>query len=280
MNGKLAVVTGANGGIGYEVALGLAKAGMKLVCVTRSQERGEAAVTKLKSESGNDQIELMLCDLESQASIRQFSEEFHRRFKKLDVLVNNAGVINATRHSSPEGYEGTFALNHLGYFLLTGLLLDLLKAGAPSRVVNVASEASRMGRVDFDDLMGERKYSSWRAYGQSKLANIMFTYDLAQRLEGSGVTVNAIHPGGVATGFGSSFSGILGAAMKLARPFMRTPRKGAETAVYLATAKDLEGISGKYWSDLKPIRSIRSSYDAGIRQRLWQTSEKLTGFSY
>jgi retinol dehydrogenase 14 len=278
MSGKVVLVTGANSGIGKETALALAKQGATVVCVCRNKERGEAAVADIKRESGNANVELMLADLASQKSTRAFAEEFKRTHPKLHVLVNNAGVINPERTVTEDGFESTFALNHLGYFLLTHLLLDVLKASAPARIVNLSSEAQRGGHIDFDDLQGEKKYGAWKAYMQSKLANVMFTYDLAKKLEGTGVTVNAVHPGPVATGFGSQFKGVVGFVLQtLGRPFMLTAEQGAQTAIYLASAPEVEGVTGKYFAKKKPINSQRESHDEGIRRRLWEVSEKLTG---
>ncbi|HLL55205.1 MAG TPA: SDR family oxidoreductase [Myxococcaceae bacterium] len=282
MKGRVVLVTGANAGLGKETALALAKMGARVICVSRDRARGEAAVAEIKAQSGSADVELMLADLSSQKSIRAFAAEFKRTHDRLHVLVNNAGVINPERKVTEDGYEATFALNHLGYFLLTHELLDVLKASTPARIINLASEAQRGGHIDFDDLHFERrKYSSWGAYMQSKLANVMFTYDLAKRLEGTGVTVNAVHPGGVATNFGQEFKGFTGFFLsKLFRPFARTPAKGAETSVYLASSPEVEGVTGGYFADNKPIRSSRESNDENVRRRLWEVSEKLTGVTW
>jgi NAD(P)-dependent dehydrogenase (short-subunit alcohol dehydrogenase family) len=281
MKGKVVLVTGANAGLGKETALALAKMGAQVVCVCRDRARGEAAVAEIKQGSGSANVELMLADLSSQASIRAFAAEFKRTHPKLHVLVNNAGVINPERKVTVDGYEATFALNHLGYFLLTHELLDVLKASAPARIVNLASEAQRGGHLDFDDLNFEkRKYAPWASYCQSKLANIVFTYDLAKRLEGTGVTVNAVHPGGVATNFGQEFKGVMGLFMtKLWKYFARTPAQGAETGIYLASSPEVEGVTGKYFADKRPIRSKRESFDPTVQRRLWEVSERLTGIS-
>jgi len=281
MQGKVVMVTGANAGLGKQTALELAKMGATLVCVSRDKARGEAAVAEIKRESGNEKVELMLADLSSQKSIRAFAEEFKRKHAKLHVLVNNAGVVNPERTVTPDGIESTFALNHLGYFLLTHQLLDVLKASAPARIINLASEAQRMGHINFEDIGGEKKFSSFRAYSQSKLANIMFSYDLAKRLEGTGVTVNAVHPGAVATNFGKEMKGLLGFVFKkLGRRFMRTAEQGAQTSIYLASSPEVEGVTGKYFADSKPLKSNKESYDENVRRKLWELSEKLTGVSY
>lgn len=278
MSGKVVMVTGANSGIGKETALALAKQGATVICVCRSKERGEAAVAEIKQASGNPNVELGLADLASQKSIRAYAEEFKRTHPKLHVLVNNAGVINPERKVTEDGIEATFALNHLGYFLLTHQLLDVLKASAPARIVNLSSEAQRAGHIDFDDLQGERKYGPWKAYMQSKLANVLFTVDLAKKLEGTGVTVNAVHPGPVATGFGGEFKGFTGFILgTIGRPFMLTPEQGAQTAIYLASSPEVEGVTGKYFAKKKPIRMNKEASDDGIRRRLWELSERMTG---
>jgi NAD(P)-dependent dehydrogenase (short-subunit alcohol dehydrogenase family) len=195
------------------------------------------------------------------------------------VLVNNAGGVFARRTLTADGIEMTFALNHLAYFLLTNLLLGVLKAGAPARIVNVTSEAQRAGSINFDDLQGSKRYGGFRAYSQSKLANLLFTYELARRLNAAAVTVNAVHPGAVRTGFGMNNRGWLRVAMKLVRPFERSPERGAETPIYLASARELEGVTGRYFIDKKEARSSRESYDRAVAERLWQVSEQLTNLA-
>ncbi len=276
MQGKVCLVTGASSGLGFVTARGLARLGATVVMVCRNQQKGEAEQAEIKTASGNDKVDLLLADLSSQQSIRQLADEFKRKYDRLDVLVNCAGGVRGKRELTADGYEQTFALNHLGYFLLTNLLLDTLKASAPSRIVSVASEAQSFGRINFDDLMGAKKYSAWGAYGQSKLANVMFTYELARQLAGSGVTANAVHPGVVRSGFGGDFGGIIGLGMKLIRPFEITPERGAQTIIYLATSPEVEGVSGEYFSNKKPIKSKKQSYDVADQQRLWQVSEQLT----
>ena len=211
---------------------------------------------------------------------KAFADEFKRTHDKLHVLVNNAGVVLQKRSVTVDGIESTFALDHLGYFLLTHLLLDVLKASAPARIVNLSSEAERAGRIDFDDIQFEkRKYSAFGAYCQAKLANVMFTYDLAKRLEGTGVTVNAVHPGPVATNFGSGSTGFFNLAMKIFKKFALTPEQGARTSIYLASSPEVEGITGKYWAKKKPIQSKPESYDENVRRRLWDLSERMTGLA-
>ena len=279
MKGKTCLVTGANSGIGKYTAIGLAELGAKVVMVCRDPERGRAACEEIVSVTGNESIDLLIADLSVSDSIRQLAGTVLSRYDRLDVLVNNAGAYAATRTLTGEGLEQTFALNHLGYFLFTNLLLDLIKSSAPARIVNVASEAHRRSRIDFDDLMGERSYRAFRAYGQSKLANIMFTYDIARRLEGTNVTANCMHPGVVATNFAHRDGGMVGFLIKTFGFLMRRPAKGAETAVYLASSAEVDGVTGRYFIDKKDVRSSAASYDESTARRLWQVSEELTGTS-
>lgn len=273
---KVAVVTGANGGIGKEAAVALAQAGMRVLAVCRDRARGEAAAEEISRRAGSSAVELCIADLSSQRSIRSLAAELHSKCETLQLLVNNAGVVLPDRRLTADGLEYTFALNHLGYFLLTNLLLDLLKAGAPSRIVSVASGIERIGRLAFEDLQAERRYVSWLAYAMSKRANVAFTYALARRLAGTGVTANVVHPGPVATGFGSEYRGLTGLALKLSRPFLRTPEKGAETVLWVALDPALERVSGKYFCDKKEIRSARETYVEAVQERLWEESQRLT----
>ena len=278
MAGKVCLVTGANTGLGKITARELAKMGATVIMVARSEARGKAALADVQQASGSSQVHLMLADLSSQDSTRQLAEQFKAQYNRLDVLVNNAGAIFNNRQLSVDGYEMTFALNHLGYFLLTNLLLDRLKASAPARIVNVASGVHTGGSLNFADLMLEKKYRSFAAYSQSKLANVLFTYELARRLEGSGVTANTLHPGGVGTQFGAG-EGMLGWVFKLLRPFLLTPEQGAETQIYLASSPEVAGVTGKYFDKKKPVQSSNLSYDTAVAQTLWQISEELTGLS-
>ena len=277
MKGKTCLVTGANSGIGKYTSIGLAELGANVVMVCRDSERGRAARDEIILATGNEAIDLLIADLSLSKSIHQLADTVLSRYERLDVLVNNAGAYIGRRTLTPEGLETTFALNHLGYFLLTNLVLDLLKSSAPARIVNVASSAHQRSRIDFDDLMGERSYAAFRAYGQSKLANIMFTYELARKLEGTGVTVNCLHPGVVATNFAQRDGGMVGFLVKTFSFLLRRPAKGAETAVYLASSADVDGVSGRYFIDKKEVRSSAVSYDESAARRLWQVSEELTG---
>lgn len=278
MHGKVCLVTGANAGLGKVTALELAKMGATVIMVARSQARGQAALAEVQQASGSSQVHLMLADLSSLASTRQLAEQFQAQYNRLDVLVNNAGAIFNDRQLSVDGYEMTFALNHLSYFLLTNLLLDLLKASAPARIVNVSSGAHMGGNIDFDDLMLEKKYRSFAAYSQSKLANVLFTYELARRLAGSGVTANALHPGGVGTQFGAG-EGMMGWVFRLLRPFLLTPEQGAETQIYLASSPEVADVTGQYFDKKKAVPSSKVSYDTAVAQKLWQISEELTGLT-
>ncbi|HKA88554.1 MAG TPA: SDR family oxidoreductase [Haliangiales bacterium] len=276
MKGKTVLVTGATQGIGKVTALELARMGASVAVTARDRARGEATAEEIKDKAGAA-VELHLCDFASQADIRRFAAEFLAKHDKLDVLVNNAGAINMERRLTPDGIEMTFAVNHLGYFLLTHLLLPALEAAAPSRIVVVASDAHARGHIDFDDLMGEKSYAGFRAYGQSKLANILFTYELARRLDGKRVTANCLHPGVVATGFGRNDKSWLSYGIKLVAPFFLTPEEGAQTSIYLASSPDVEGTTGKYFAKSKEKKSNRESYDRDVQRRLWEVSEKLTG---
>jgi NAD(P)-dependent dehydrogenase (short-subunit alcohol dehydrogenase family) len=274
---KTALVTGATSGIGKATAEALARQGMTVVLVARDAEKGRAVLEEIRSKSGNSNLDVLLADLSSQAAIRQLAEEFQRKYSKLHLLVNNAGGVFGVRKLTVDGLEYTFAFNHLAYFLLTNLLLDTLKASAPARIVNVSSGAQRMGKINFADLQGEQRYSAQAAYSQSKLANVLFTYALARRLEATGVTTNVLHPGVVRTQFGRVETPLLWRVLfPLIDPFMLTPEKGAETAIYLATSPEVEGVSGKYFAKQKAVRSHSISYDQAVQERLWEVSAQLT----
>ena len=276
LNGKTAIVTGASSGIGKITALELAKSGAKVVMVCRPGVKAEAAFSEISQEAGKENVELMNADLSSQSSIRTFAEEFRKAHDRLEILVNNAGIFLSDRELTADGLEQTFATNHLAYFLLTNLLLDLLGASAPARIVNVSSEAERGAKINFDDLQGERNYSGMKAYSQSKLANILFTYELARRIKGTGVTANCLHPGLVNTGWGHRSRGLFKIGIKLATPFMLTPEEGAKTSIYLASSPEVEGVSGQYFIKCMPARSDDASYDIDRAKKLWEVSEKLT----
>lgn len=274
---SVCLVTGANSGIGKATAAALAAAGATVVMVARSQARGEAALAEVRQASGNDRLTLLLADLSSQTAVRQLAATFRQQFSRLDVLVNNAGALFMRRELSVDGIERTFALNHLAYFLLTAELLDLLKASAPARIVNVSSDAHFQGRLDFDDLQLKHGYAGFRAYSLSKLANVLFTVELARRLAGSGVTANALHPGFVGSNFAQNNGGLSRLAMRLLRPFARTPEQGAETVVYLATSPDVAGVSGAYFADRTRKEPLAIARDPAVARRLWDVSARLVG---
>ena len=277
MGGKTVLITGGTSGIGKATAVALAAMGADVVVTGRDPERGERAVEEIRGESTGGSVELMLADLALQAEVRRLAEEFGGRHDRLDVLVNNAGLVQSTRTETPDGIETTLAVNHLAPFLLTNLLLGLLKKSAPSRVVTVASEAQRWGSMDVDDLQSRRKYKGMPVYGMTKLANIMFTYELAERLEGTGVTATCMHPGAVNTRFGTNNSGPMTLLFRLSKPFMRSPEQGADTLIHLAFSREVEGVSGKYYSDRKWIEPQKIALDPQARRTLWEASEELTG---
>ncbi|GCE07045.1 SDR family oxidoreductase [Dictyobacter aurantiacus] len=270
MQGRVCLVTGANNGIGKVTALELARRGAHVIMVSRNRAKGEEAQAEIKRESGNEQVDLLIADMSSLASVRQLAQEVKDRYPQLHVLINNAGAMYNKRQESVDGIESSFATNYVGPFLLTNLLLDLLKASAPARIVNVSSTAHKMGKIDFNDLQSEKSYRPMGVYGSAKLALILFTYQLAHRLEGTGVTVNALHPGVVGTSFFGD--GLLG---KLGKLVMLSPEKGAQTTIYLATSPDVANVSGKYFDKSKAVPSSKASYDEQAGLRLWQITEQL-----
>jgi NAD(P)-dependent dehydrogenase (short-subunit alcohol dehydrogenase family) len=277
MTGRTCLITGASSGIGRATAIELARMGATLVLVCRDRSRGEAALAEVQRNARGGGAQLMLADLASQESIRALAREYLATQRPLHVLINNAGVVNTRRSLTIDGIETVFAVNHLAYFLLTHLLLERLRASTPARIVNVASEAHKFGALDFDDLGGERRYRPMRIYGQSKLANILFTYELARRLDGTGVTVNCLHPGAVATGLGFNNGVVAKAIISLLRPFIRTAEDGARTSIFLASSPAVEGVSGKYFVDCRERRSSPASNDQDAARRLWEVSAQLTG---
>jgi retinol dehydrogenase 14 len=277
MGGKTVLITGGTSGIGKAAAVAMAAIGANVVVVGRNQERGGAAVEEIKAQSHNESVELMLADLSVQAEVRRLAEEFLERYDRLDVLINNAGLVQSKRTETPEGIETTLAINHLAPFLLTNLLLERLEQSAPSRVITVSSEAQRWGTMDFEDMQSRRKYRGFPVYGMTKLANIMFTYELAERLNGTGVSANCLHPGSVGTNFGQNNRDAMALFFRTFKPFMRTPEQGADTLIWLASSPEVDGVSGKYFSDRKEIEAKKVAYDPTARHRLWEMSEDLTG---
>lgn len=277
MDAKICLVTGATSGVGLFTALGLAQGGAEVVLVGRRLDRAEAAAELLEAQAGKPPRDLMTADLSGLDGVRALADQVRSRLPRLDVLVNNAGGFFLRRDETVDGLERTFALNHLSYFLLTNLLLDLLQSAPRSRVVNVASDSHRSARIHFDDLQLRRGYNPWRAYANSKLGNIWFTYELARRLSGKRITVNALTPGMVATN--------LGKQNLLIRPILslgyallgKPPVQGAETPVYLASSPEVEEVSGRYFVDKVEVPSSRQSYDEAAARRMWELSAALAG---
>jgi len=280
MAGKVVLITGGTGGIGKATAIGLATLGAGVGITGRDLARAEQAVADIRTASGNQAVDAFAAEMTSQAEVRRLAAAVLDAYSRLNVLVNNVGGFWAHRHTTVDGVERTFALNHLAPFLLTNLLLGRLKASAPARVVTVSSHVQAEGRIDFDDLQGARRFSAQRAYSQSKLANIAFTNELARRLEGTGVTANSLHPGVVRTSFGGEdqawfFSMISG----VVRPFLKTPAQGAETSIYLASSRDMEGITGQFFVNRNPEVANKVAYDSDVTGRLWQVSIDLVGLA-
>ena len=279
MSGKTVVVTGANTGIGKETAVALARVGARVVVTSRDAAKGEAAVRDIRADSGSGAVEVLPLDLADQRSIRAFADELLAATDRIDVLVNNAGIVLAHRTETVDGFETTFGVNHLGSFVVTDLLLDRIRASAPARIVNVSSHAHKQARkgLDFDDLQSERSYKPFDVYAKTKLANIHFTNVLAERLDGTGVTVNALHPGFVASRFGRDGDGgtLAEIAMVLGRPLAISPEKGARTSVWAASAPELATTTGGYFYKCAPATTSRAAQDADAARRLWDVSEQL-----
>lgn len=280
MTGKVVVITGGTAGIGKATAVGLAARGARVAITGRDLGRAEEAAADIRRATANPDVRAFGADLSIQFEVRRLASEVLDTYPRLDVLVNNVGGFWATRHVTSDGLEHTFALNHLTAFLLTHLLLDRLKASAPARVVTVASNAQSMGRIDFDDLQAERRYSGQAAYNQSKLASVMFTYELTRRLAGTGVTANVLHPGVVNSGFGAEDpSKIFKLLVPLWRPFMKTPLQGAATSIHLASSPEVESVTGQYFENGSAQRSHATSYDETAAGRLWRVSARLVGLN-
>ncbi len=283
MRGTVCLVTGATGGIGYETALGLARLGARVAIVGRDPGKLQACADLIRAAVPGAAVEPHRADLSAQAEIRRLAGTLRSAYPRLDVLVNNAGAIFDRRTLTVDGIERTWALDHLGYVLLTLELLDTLKesaaTGGKPRIVNVASAAHYRGHIDFDDVEGARRYRAMGAYAQAKLGNVLFTYALARRLRGSGITVNAVHPGVVNTGFAKNTGGLLGAAWALMRPFLITPEKGARTSLRVASDPGLDGVTGRYFSHGRPKVSSAESRDEAVQERLWALSLRQVGRS-
>ena len=275
MQGRICLITGGTNGIGKNTAQELARMGATVVIVGRDARKTSRVVEEIRVASGNNTVDSLLADLSSQQDVRRLANEFKSKYSHLHVLLNNAGAFFLQRQLSVDGIEMTFALNHLAYFLLTNLLLDTIKASAPARIINVSSDAHTAGRIDFNNLQGERSYSA-NAYGNSKLANILFTIELARRLEGSGVTVNALHPGFVATGFAKNNGKVIAALISLFTPLVaRSPAKGAETSIYLSSSPSVDGITGKYFYDSHEIPTAPQATDMAVARKLWDVSAEM-----
>jgi NAD(P)-dependent dehydrogenase (short-subunit alcohol dehydrogenase family) len=282
MHGKTVVITGGNSGIGFETAAALSAMGARVIVTARNADKGRTAVAALNDRvQGGEPIQLVVFDLGDLASVRRGAAEILEQAPRLDVLVNNAGLVQTLRSETVDGFETTFAVNHLGPFLLTNLLLDRLVESAPARIVNVASTAHAAARhgVPFDDLQTTGRYRAMRVYGQSKLANMLFTLELARRLACTGVTANSLHPGTVRTGYGADGDarGLLAFGIKIASPFFLSPAKGARTSVFLASSPEVEGVSGEYFVKCKARQPKRWAQDADAAARLWRVSEELVG---
>ena len=284
MKGKICIITGSNSGIGKETATNLVKMGATIIMVVRDQERGEKARTEIVKQTGNNSVDLMICDLSSMDSIRHFVKEFKKKYDRLDVLVNNAGAMFNKREVTSEGFEKTVAVNYLGPFLLTHELLDLLKSSAPSRIINVSSGLAKNGKVDLDDLQSEKNYKGTKAYSKvrapvyanTKLMLMMFTYELARRLKGSGVTANVLMPGFVATNLGKNSGSLSSSIMfKMVRPMQVSAKKGAETSIYLASSEDVKDVTGKCFIKKKEAMTCPASYDEELQKRLWNKTESM-----
>ncbi len=281
LEGKTALVTGGNSGIGLEAAVLIAREGAAVVLVARDEKKGNAAVLDVSQRSGSKKVSLLTCDFSSQANIRKLADAYRAAHTRLDILVNNAGGVNKDRKVTVDGIEQTFAVNHLGYFLLTNLLLDLVEKSAPARIVNVASTGHYGGDLDFDDMGYEKGgYSIMRAYRRSKLANVLFTRELSKRVAGKGVTVTSLHPGAVATNIWAGAPGWAQPILSVAKGlFMISPEEGGKRVAYLATSPELEGKSGGYYDANRERAPAKLAQDEGLATRLWTESARLTGLT-
>jgi retinol dehydrogenase-14 len=279
MRGRICLVTGANSGIGKATALGLAKLGATVVMVCRNEERGQAAQTDIMTQSGNKSVDLFVADLAAQSTIRQLADAFKAKYPRLHVLINNAGVNLSRRTITADGIEATFAVNYLAPFLLTHLLLDVLEVSAPARIINLGFPGfagSKRGSLALDDLMRSKRYRPLEVYHESKVALLLFTYELARRIRGTGVTANSIAPGFTRTNLGHDTRGLLHLYLKATQPFMKSPADAAEAIVYLATSPDIEGMNGWFFRGKNPVNSPEKANDLAQARQLWQISEQLT----
>ncbi len=272
MEDRIVLITGASSGIGKAAALELARQKCTLILVSQNERRGTQVIQQIYKELPDAEAEFMPCDLADLSAVRQVAARIQQRYSHLDVLINNAGILPGEREITPDGFERSWATNHLGPFLLTNLLLDLVKQAPAGRIINVSSEAHRLGKIEFESNKNLKKYSSFAAYCNSKLANVLFTYELARRLKSTAVTVNALHPGVIASSFGQTGSGVLKFLFQIGRPLMSTPEKGARTVIYLATSPDVEHKTGLYFKNKKELKSSQLSYNQSLAQRLYQES--------
>lgn len=277
MEGKICMVTGATSGLGEVTTRALAAKGATVIVHGRDLVKSETTVRNIKEQTGNSNVEFMLADFSVLSDIHHLAKQFMSRYQRLKVLVNNAGAFFYKRQESVDGIEMTFTVNYLSHFLLTNLLLDTLKASAPSRIINVSSGIHKRANINFEDIQSRRKYSGAGAYGQAKLALVLFTYELARRLEGTGLTVNAVNPGLVATKFGLDGSKVMAFMKRLINVFGQSPEQGAQTIIYLATSPEVENVSGKYFEKKRSVESSKASYDEATAKRLWQMSFKMVG---
>jgi len=279
-NPKTIVVTGASSGIGEATALRLAATESRVVMVSRNKARGIKARDRILRRHPGASLDVLVADLSTRKAIEDLAAAIKSKYQTLDVLINNAAVMTSTRRVTPEGFELQFFVNHLAYFLLTGHLLDLIRASAPSRIINVASTAHSRGIIDFDDLQLKTHYRGYQAYASTKLMNVIFTYELARRLEGTGVTVNCLHPGVIRTGLMRGVSPVIHVLWQSTGKLFKQPSEGADTPVYLATSPEVDGVTGKYFRKCSPLGTNEISYDREVQKRLFAESERLTGFHY
>jgi NAD(P)-dependent dehydrogenase (short-subunit alcohol dehydrogenase family) len=272
MDGKTILITGATNGIGLVTARELARLGAQVVIASRDPEKCARVTEQIKQQTGNPEVEFIAADLSTRDGVQRTAHEFKKRHTRLDVLLNNAGAMFFSRQLTTDGIEMTFALNHLNYFHLTILLLDILKSSGPARVINVSSDAQQGAKINFDDIQYEKNYWGPTAYGQSKLANVMFTYELARKLENTKISVNVLHPGFVNTGFAKNNGPLVKFGMAVLSPFQRTAEQGAQTSIYAACSPEVEGVTGKYFEDSKSVPSDPASYNRAAAERLWQVS--------
>lgn len=280
MSGKRVLVTGASSGIGKAIVEGLARRGAHVLMVARDEKRGRRAREEVQKRTRNERVDLLLADLSTRDAIRGLATEVCDRYDRLDVLINNAAILTGTRRTTSEGFELQFFVNHVAYYMLTCLLVDLLRASAPARIVNVASTAHQSGVIDLDDLGGEGStYNGWQTYANTKLMNVMFTYELARRLEGSGVTANCVHPGVIHTNLLNNYSWVLSRLFHALQVFFKQPADGADTPLYLACDAAVEGVSARYFSKRQPAETIECSHDRDLQRRLWDATAGMAGCS-